>query len=240
MLRETINWIITIVVFLFVVLALMAFLDLWIAGTIAGAAAFCLHFFILHKRSIGIVCPHCQKLIATNTPWICGYKQCPNENVDDFPFIYQCEHCGQIPKSYRCHHCNGFIFFTADENKFNYAKCYIPEIKATIIESDVVGEKFQKQHLEKLDLQHKLEITMLEHEIKVVKNKPIKPQKEKKSQYEEEMINIARELLNRNFTIKNAVRAAGEEAREKHKDNPHALEQIDALLPKIEEELSLR
>jgi hypothetical protein len=179
--------------------------------------------------------------LATNTPWICGYKQCKNERVDDFPFVYQCEHCGQIPKAYRCHHCKELIFFTDDEQDENYARRFIMPILAVseIVPPDYTQEKIAKQFEEKNELQHKLEITKLEHEIKVVKNKPIKPLKEKKSSYEKEMLAKVRELLDREFSVKNAVKVAGEEAKEKYKDDPHTLEQIEALLPKIESELSL-
>src|ERR1039458_4944699 len=85
-LRGAINWAVTIVVFIPLVFMLMQLCEAWLAFTIALAVAFCLHFFVLDKRAIGIECPHCGKYIETNTPWICGYKQCRNENVDDFPF----------------------------------------------------------------------------------------------------------------------------------------------------------
>jgi hypothetical protein len=71
------------------------------------------------------VCPHCKGYIETNTPWICGYKGCRNENADDFPFISECEHCRAKPKAYKCHHrgCEKLIFFTKDNQTFNFAQC---------------------------------------------------------------------------------------------------------------------
>ena len=95
----------------------------------------CLHFFYLDHRAIRIKCPYgrCQEIIETNTPWICGNKGCKNENVDEFPFIYKCEHCGYYPKAYKCHHCGELIYFTDDEQKTGYAECANYALRAAIV-----------------------------------------------------------------------------------------------------------
>jgi hypothetical protein len=131
-LRGAVNWVVTIVIFIPLCFVLMQFLDEWLAGAIAIGAAFCLYFFVLDKRAIGIECPHCQKYIETNTPWICGYKGCRNENVDDFPFVYRCEHCSAEPKAYKCHHreCGKLIFLSKDRIEINYAQCVNLPVKS--------------------------------------------------------------------------------------------------------------
>ena len=123
--KEPITWAISIVVFtvLFFVLALI--FGGFFAFVIAFGATFCLHFFYLDKRTIGIECPHCGKYIETNTPWICGNKDAPhrNDQVDDFPFIHKCQHCGFTPKAYECHHCFKLIYLSEDKLQTAFAKC---------------------------------------------------------------------------------------------------------------------
>jgi hypothetical protein len=71
------------------------------------------------------VCNHCERKIATNTPWVCGFCQKKNERIDEFPFVHRCEHCGAEPKAYKCHHsdCRKLIFLSEDQQEINYAKC---------------------------------------------------------------------------------------------------------------------
>jgi len=177
-LRGAINWAATIIVFTPLVFVLMQLCEAWLAFTIALAVAFCLLFFVLDKRAIGIECPHCGKYIETNTPWTCGFKQCRNENVDDYPFIYRCEHCGAEPKAYKCHHsnCGELIFFTKDQLRINYAQCVNLPVKSKPVKKDKTAEKFSKQDAEKSDLKHELETTLLKGAINEAKSKsePVK------------------------------------------------------------------
>ncbi len=121
--REAVNWVITIAVFVPLYLILRSGLYPFLAAAISVAIVYCLFFFILDKRAIKIICPENKCKVMTNTPWICGVKGCRNENVDDFPFIFKCEHCKAEPKAYKCHHCGNLIFFTADRQTINYAQC---------------------------------------------------------------------------------------------------------------------
>ena len=133
-LREPINWALSIAVFA-VLFFLLQFLSFWIAFAVALVAAFCLHFFYLDNRLIRIKCPYgrCREIIETNTPWICGHKGCKNDNGDDYPFIYRCEHCGNSPKAYKCHHCGELIFFTEDEQETGYAECANYVLRAALV-----------------------------------------------------------------------------------------------------------
>jgi predicted RNA-binding Zn-ribbon protein involved in translation (DUF1610 family) len=182
--KEPITWASSIVVFTFLFFVLTLVFGGLPAFIIAFIAAFCLHFFYLDKRAIGIECPHCGKYIETNTPWICGYKQCRNENVDDFPFIYRCEHCGAEPKAYKCHHCDSLIFFTKDQLRINYAQCVNLPVKSEPVKKDQTAEKIGKQDEEKRDLLHELDVTKIKGNIKEAKAK-IEPPPKKKTAFEE-------------------------------------------------------
>jgi hypothetical protein len=151
-LREPVNWVVTIVAFVPVFFFLTHILDVWLAVAIAIAGAFCLFFFVLDSRAISIECPHCHGHIETNTAWICGNseKQCRNDQVDDFPFIYKCQHCGFIPKAYQCHHCNELIFFTKDKQRAGYARCADKPVKSKSsgVEKDAHAKAIIKKHKE--------------------------------------------------------------------------------------------
>lgn len=120
----------------------------FIGGSVSIAVMFCVYFFILHKRTIGIECPSCQNFIETNTPWICGYCGAQNLHTDDFPFVGQCETCKAEPKAYQCHHkgCGTLIFFTKDRQEINFAKCVnIPvPTRPTRVKKDKDAEEMAK------------------------------------------------------------------------------------------------
>ena len=172
-LRTPSNWAIAITVFFWLVVLLDTFIPFLITVVIAMCLAFCLFFYVLEKRAIGIICPHCNEHIETNTPWICGNRQCRNDHADAFPFISRCEHCSYSPKAYMCHHCNELIFFTKDKQTINYAKCVnLPEkLKSQPARRDPIEEKNARHQEEKSDLIHELEITRLKGDLKDAKSK---------------------------------------------------------------------
>lgn len=162
-------------IFLFALLTTLP-LDGLLAFIIALAAVGCLFFFYLDRRAIGIQCPHCKKYVATNTPWICGNKDTPhrNDQVDDFPFIHQCQHCGFTPKAYQCHHCFKLIYLSEDRQETAYARCAdipVEAPKPKPVKRDPNAEKITKQTDEKGDLKHELETTLLKGAIKEAKSK---------------------------------------------------------------------
>lgn len=188
--RLPINIAITFFIFIPLFFILTLLLDAWVAGVLAVLVGFCLYFYILDKRVICIKCPHCKKHVETNKPWRCEYKQCWNENVNEYPFIYQCEHCDYVPTSYKCHHCEGLIFFTRDEQKSSYAECVnVPGVVAAEMKKrNAHDEKVAGQVEEISDLRHILKKTELEKTIEIEKNKPAVPPKAKTR---EEIINEA-------------------------------------------------
>ena len=185
-LRETVNWAIVIVVFIPFVFFLQTFLPYWAADTIAIAVIFPAFFFVLQKRAISIECPHCHRHLNTNTPWVCGFKFCRNENVDDFPFMSRCEHCGIEPKAYRCHYkdCGKPIFFTNDEQDAIHAAFINPSSNLPPLpprpKSPSRWERKAAQESEQLhDLQHELKVTKLRGDISEAKAR-IQPEKSEK------------------------------------------------------------
>ena len=104
-------------------LLLMVVLDAWLATIISMGIMMFVFFAVFNKQAIGFNCDKCGAYIESNNPWICGFKQCRNDNADAYPFVHRCEHCGAEPKAYQCHHCGKLIFLTEDELKSNYARC---------------------------------------------------------------------------------------------------------------------
>jgi hypothetical protein len=123
--KTPINWAISTAVFIPAFFLLMQFLGGLLAFIIVFVVVFCLFFYGLDKRAIGMKCPHCGQYIESNTPWICGNKDAPhrNDRVDEYPFINHCQHCGFTPKAYQCHHCFKLIFLSEDKQVTAFARC---------------------------------------------------------------------------------------------------------------------
>lgn len=186
MLRGAVNWVAGIGILIFLVFTLQRFVDPLIADLIGITIAFSVFFFLLHNRTIWILCPRCGYYIDSNTPWECGFNGCRNEQVDDFPFIYECQHCHLKPKAYQCHHCWELIFLTRDCLTVQYAKRLntparppmLPSVVKPIAKEDTTAEKIARQQEEKRDLQHELEVTMLRGNIVEAKTRVKPPKKE--------------------------------------------------------------
>ena len=131
----------------------------WVADAVAIAVLFYLYRTFWDKRAVWIRCPNCRKMIATNTPWMCGSCSAKNEHVDDYPFVHRCESCEVEPRAYRCHHeeCEKLIFLTKDELVRNYAYCINPvfEARNEEVERDTFEQKKRRGeyrlHLAKLN-----------------------------------------------------------------------------------------
>lgn len=124
--REPLSWALCAIMFALVAsVASLLLPGSWVllVDVIAGLVLLYMHFFVWARLVITIRCPHCQKLLRTNTPWVCGLHQCKNEQPDEFPFVHKCQHCGTEPKAYKCHHqsCRKIIFLTDDESSMDFA-----------------------------------------------------------------------------------------------------------------------
>jgi len=114
--------------------AAVIFQNGFVVVTMIGVV-FYLYYYILHKMPVQLECPHCQRTIYSNTPWLCGNKLAHhrNDNVYEFPFLRKCEHCGHEPKSYECQYCRKIIFLTPEHSDIGFARCAdIQEVKRPV------------------------------------------------------------------------------------------------------------
>jgi len=190
---------------------------LWLADAGAIAVLFYLNFYVLEKRGIRIRCPHCTKYIATNVPWICGFCEKRNDNIDAFPFIHRCEHCSAEPRSYKCHHrnCGKLIFLTDDHLEENFARCVSTPIP------DETEAETNLQAREKRKMEHELIMAELSAKLNLVKEKSEFMKKKSPRAKKEESFE----------SFHGGVMAAREIAREKktaiadkYKDDPEMLQ----------------
>lgn len=138
-------------------------MGIWFIGELLLIAVlFYLYFFILDKRAIRFDCPHCRKKIASNTPWVCGFCNQTNRQVDDYPFVHRCGHCGAEPKAYLCHHCGTLIFLSDDEFKESYAR----SVGAPVVDTSEIEEKAEAR-LER-NLQHQLRVARMNAQLKAI------------------------------------------------------------------------
>lgn len=166
-LREVVNLVAVVIGFIVLDLILWLFFGGFIAGTVSIVVAFCVFFFVLHKRTIGITCPGCGNVIETDTPWICGVCGAENLHTDDFPFVGRCgnEKCRAKPKAYQCHHkkndkyCGQLIFFTKDRQEINFARC----VNFSVSQKQKPVQVKKDEHKEKVvELNKNIELTKLE------------------------------------------------------------------------------
>jgi len=217
--RPLTNYAFMVVIFTAVVIGLSLVISgplVWLADAVAIVVLFYLHFFVMEKRAIGIRCPHCLKHIATNTPWVCGFCQQRNNNIDEFPFVHRCEHCSAEPRAYRCHHrgCGKLIFLTGDELEENCARCVNAPVE------DEAAEEITMQDREKRKLEHDLIMTELTAKLNAAKERAAfvqkkTPHEKKKESFEKFHGEI---MAAREIAIEQ--RAA---IKERYKDDPELL-----------------
>jgi hypothetical protein len=139
------------------VLIVSPFAFRWLFDAFGIAAAAFAYFVVLQKQPLFLACPNCGKVIASNTPWVCGECETRNLNTAKFPFINQCESCGVEPKAYKCHHqnCGRLIFLGPDRQTENYAyfasAAPPPAVDKTIAQKREIEEKKNEILLERLD-----------------------------------------------------------------------------------------
>jgi len=143
---------------------------------LAAVPAFAL-FLYLESHLIVIECPSCGKDINTDTPWLCGYKNCRNEDGVRFPFIYECKHCHYPPKAYVCHHCERVVYLTSDKQLEHAAsRLESPKIPAPVAVAKDPAKDKAARHAEDLrDAEHELKMARYKKDIEIVKNKPTTP-----------------------------------------------------------------
>jgi hypothetical protein len=206
----------------------------WVADAVAIAVLFYLYRAFWDKRAIWIRCPHCEKKIATNTPWMCGACSVKNEHVDDFPFVNRCESCGVEPKAYQCHHkeCEKLIFLTKDELVKNYAYCINPVIEAREeeVERDTFEQKKRraeyKLHLARLNTDVEL-AEQAENEVKKRTQQPNQPQQPKEKTSEDKVREHRERRRAKTISATEIYRAERKANEEKYKDDPEMLKMVN-------------
>lgn len=155
-LRTLANWLFAVGIFIPLAAIFSFFPYAWLADIVLIGLLCYFFFYVWDKRPIWVRCPHCTKRVATNTPWVCGFCQEKNHEIDEYPFVYRCGQCGAEPKAYKCHHrgCGKLIFLTSDELEQNYAVCLNSDAAPPVEDAPVRYEQ------ERRALEH--EIMMLE------------------------------------------------------------------------------
>ena len=223
----TIGWAVFGVIFSSVFLSL----NVLVVGVVALVAAAVVYFY-LDSRVILIECPKCQNTVDTSTPWQCGFKQCRNENTDEFPFIHKCGICHSVPKAYQCHHCGELIFLSLDKQEINAAKCLVApkqvKVKAAPVIIDPIKQIATKQALELQDAKHKHAIALFEKETEIIKNKPVTtPQPKPKVQAAIERL---RERIKDHRTFVKEYGTLIKEAKDEFADDPVAFQQMEMFI----------
>jgi len=128
-------------------------------------------FIVWEKRPIRVCCEHCERIILSNTPWVCGYCRKPNMNANEYPFVDRCGHCGNEPKAYRCHHCDPpkLIFLTEDHLARDFA--YRFDSSDEMLEPDKRVETLKKRKERKEDLGDLHELALARERLIIVQKR---------------------------------------------------------------------
>ena len=205
-----------------------------IVGLVALVVAAVVYFY-LDSRVIFIKCPECHEGIDTSTPWQCGFKKCRNENVEEFPFIHECESCHYVPKAYQCHHCGELIYLTPDKQQIHAAKCLAAPVApkpiktktVTVVIDPTQDKELMRKH--KIgDLQHELEAETLRKRIKEVK----KTSRTEKTQNPEVVLikDKFRRAVEKGVAFKDAQNEELEKMRAKYADQPEKLQEMEKIV----------
>ncbi len=214
-----------LVVFTPVCFLLMLFLSPWISVGLAALPAFAVYLY-LESRLIVIECPSCEQDINTNTPWLCGYKGCRNEDGVGFPFIDECKHCHYPPKAYVCHHCNSVIYLTSDRQKEHAARRLDSPKPERVAEIRDPAKDMTARHAEELRVaQHELAMAKVKKDIEITKNMPAKPPPP--TTEIQAMIERMRKEVEKGKTLINVEREWLEEARKECGDNQDKFSEME-------------
>jgi len=149
------------------------------------------YFYILWENEpIRLRCPECEKIISSNTPWMCAECEKPNRNANDYPFVFECQHCGAKPKAYKCHHrekevdCDEMIFLSEDRDETNYA--YRLDSPSEAPEPDEHMEKMKKMEEAKREKYAKRDIALVDADLKRIRMR-MKSERQKKKSAKEKL-----------------------------------------------------
>jgi hypothetical protein len=209
------NWLIVIVIFVFV-----AVFDNWVADALAMAALFYLYFFILDKRPIRLRCGSCENIILSNTPWVCGFCKQPNKNANEHPFVDKCAHCGSEPKAYKCHHtgCGELVFLTEDKHQAHYAYCLNSPDEAP--KPDERAEKMKTRAEKVQDKEHEIQMAELKEILRKIKERSKEPKVKSRFDQKKESFD---DFYDGIMGMREYARKKRAEAAETYKNDPESL-----------------
>ena len=225
------NFVYVLIGFIVFIFALQHFFYPLGVDVVAVGLAYVVFFYVLGKPAIAIECPNlkCGKYIETNTPWKCGNPKCQkdNEQVEKFPFVYHCQHCGVEPKAYKCHHCGEIIFLGKDRLETICATLVRPpeKIKPKPFKKNPVADKIDQENESIRRTEFELRKAKLDLQLKVAK-KELEP--EKKMTEEEKLEEDAKEFEDREMSGAKIVARWKARNAVLFKDDPIELEKADA------------
>ena len=229
------NFVCVLVCFILFVFALQNFIFPLGVDVIAVGLAYVVFFHALGKPAIAIECPHCNGYIETNTPWKCGNPKCQkdNERVDEFPFIYRCQHCGVEQKSFECPHANcGKTIYLTEEKLNTIRATHIKpaenkpaeKMKPQPVQKDLKAEEIAQENEAIRKTEFELRKAKLDLQLKDVKKK-LEPDKELTQ--EEILWKSAQEYLDRNISLPKIAEILKAKNAVIFKDNPSGLEKAN-------------
>jgi hypothetical protein len=199
-----------------------------IIDLVTGSVLLYVFFFFLEKRTIGFRCPHCQAHISSNTPWVCGFKECSNLNIVSHPFVHCCENCGAEPKAYVCHHCRKTIFLSSDKLAANAARCLNLSAPSSTAEPQ---EEIQRQRQEqKQQREHDIAIAELDERLGKIKERTDGPKLKKPG---EKLAEKLEQGYLESMGLREYAKKKRAEVAEMYKDDPESLKDANAAIDEI-------
>jgi len=168
-------------------------------------------------------CNHCDKLVASNIQWRCGYCDAENTVTEWYSFMRYCETCKRAPKSFLCSHCGKLIFLDEDNDSSH------PAMK---ISPSVPGETLEQIHIRRAEdiaqRQHAITITRLDALLasEQAKAKPPPEKKSKREILEEDFKEFHTEVMG----VKGIAQRELDLAEKNYTDNPRRLEEERATI----------
>ena len=230
--REPTNWLMCFAAFALIaaIVALVMPGIAWLIDIGVIAILAFLNFFVLHKRSIKVLCPHCLELIDTNVPWTCGCCGKKNMRTDDFPFVYRCEDekCHAQPPAYKCHHCHNVVFLTRDRRQQGWAASPDFSTEGTKRDDRAATKTAMKELME--DKTDALAIAELDAKLREIDAKHRPPKVKTPA---EQMAEMCDREYQGSMGIREYCRKKSKEVAEKYKDSPDDLRDANEAIEAI-------
>jgi hypothetical protein len=135
-----------------------------VLGTLIADAAAILGTYFLYStweyRAIRVQCDHCNNIILSNTPWVCGNCHKTNHNANEHSFLNACGHCKDEPKTHQCHHCGELVFLTPDRDKTSFSCTLNSSVAAARAKPSLTRREARDE--ERLEKEHEIRMAELD------------------------------------------------------------------------------